>query len=198
MLKPNRIILKLIASNFFLNAGWGFIAPIFAIYITEQIKGGSLQTVGLAVAFFWMVKSVIQPFMAHKMDRVSGEDDDFSFLLKGMIIITIVPLFYIFSTAIWHIFILEAVRGIGMALVVPSWTGIFTRHIDKYWEAYTWSLQSTALGFAAAFAAAFGGMVAAFVGFKAIFVIVFLFGVLSTVALFFIKKEEKINGDENL
>ncbi len=191
MHKPNQLIIKLIASNFFLHAGWGFIGPVFAIFITDQVVGGSIQGVGAAVAIYWVVKSTIQPFLAQKMDRVSGEEDDLSYLIKGMIITTIVPFFYLFSTAIWHIFLLEAIRGVGMALVVPSWTGMFTRHIDKNWEAYTWSLQSTALGYAAAFAAAFGGMIAAFMGFKAIFLLVFLFGAASTATLFFIKR----NGD---
>ncbi len=193
MLKPNQLIIKLIASNFFLNAGWGFIGPVFAIFITDQVSGGSIQTVGLAVAIYWVVKSTIQPFLAQKMDKVKGDSDDLSYLAKGMVITTLVPLLYIFSTAVWHVFILEAIRGVGMALVVPSWNGMFTRHIDKNWEAYTWSLQSTALGFAAAFAAAFGGMIAAFIGFKAIFVLVFLFGAMSTATLFFIKSNGKDN-----
>ncbi len=189
MFKPNRLILKLIFSDFFLHGGWGIILPVFAVFIVDDISGGSLETVGVAVAVYWITKSVVQPFFAHHMDMVIGEEDDVSYLHRGMIITTLVPLFYILATSIWHVFLLEAIRGIGMAMVIPAWFGMFTRHIDKDWEAYTWSLQSTAIGFIYGFAALLGGIMAAAVGFKAIFFFVFLFKFIGTMALFSVKKE---------
>lgn len=172
MVRPNQLIIKLIFVSFFVNAGWGLIAPIYAIFVTEQIRGGSLEMVGLAVGAYWIIKSLIQPFLAYKMDVVKGEHDDMIFLLKGTIISTLVPLFYIFAFEIWHIFLLEAVRGIGFAMVQPTLSGIFTRHVDKNWEAYAWSLHSTGIGFAFGFSAIFGGVIASFLGFPFLFVLI--------------------------
>jgi MFS family permease len=190
MIKPNRLIVKIIIANFFIQAGWGLIAPIFAIFITNQIKGGSLELVGIAVGVHWIVKSVIQPFLAYRMDVVKGEHDDMRFLLKGTAIATVIPLMYLFASEIWHVIFLEAVRGVGLAMVIPTLSGILTRHVDKNWEVYTWSLQSTGVGLAAGLSAIFGGVVAALLGFKAVFIAVALINAASMAITYFAIKTD--------
>lgn len=185
----NKVIRTLILSDFLLHNGWGLIGPIFAIFITQQVKGGTLVAVGFIAATYWLVKSIAQPFIAHFLDITKGEKDDFKFLIYGMFLANLVPLGYIFATQLWHVFLLEVIRGICMACVIPSWLGIFTRHIDRGWEAFSWSLQSTGIGFAAAFAAAFGGILASFLGFKIVFFLVSVFGLLSSFCLLSIRNQ---------
>ncbi len=187
MNRLNKIIVKLIVSDFFLNSGWGLIAPIFAIFVTEQIEGGALQLVAFAAATFWIVKSTIQPFLANYLDLVKGEKDDFSFLVYGMYFSSFISLGYFFATQMWHIFLLEAMRGIAMACVVPAWHGIFTRHINKGWEAFSWSVQSTSLGFAWGFSAAFGGLIAGFLGFRYVFLLIFFFKLIAAFLMLMIR-----------
>lgn len=183
----NKVIKVLIASDFLLQSGWGLIGPIFAIFITKQIQGGSLEMVGFIAATYWVTKSIVQPFIAQFFDLKTGEKDDFKFLVGGMYLANLIPLGYIFSTQLWHIFGLEFIRGLAMACVVPSWSAIFTRHIEKGWEAFSWSLESTGIGFAAGFAAAFGGVLAAVLGFKTVFILVSIFGLISSSVLLMIR-----------
>ena len=185
----NKVSRILITSDFLLQSGWGLIGPIFAIFLTRQIQGGSLEMVGFVSATYWITKSIAQPFLARAFDLKKGEKDDFNFLIYGMFMANLIPLGYIFSTQPWHIFTLEFVRGLAMACVVPSWAGIFTRHIDKGWEAFSWSIESTSIGFAAGFAAAFGGVMASIFGFKAVFVIVSIFGLISSSVLLLIRRQ---------
>lgn len=184
----NRVIKILIASDFLLQAGWGLSGPIFAIFLTKQIQGGDLKMVGFIAATYWITKSIVQPFIAHYLDKNHGEKDDFKFLVIGMYVANLVPLGYIFSTQPWHIFTLEIIRALAMACVIPTWSGIFTRHINKGREAFSWSLESTGIGFAAGMAGAFGGIIASILGFKAVFVLVSLFGILSSSTLLLIRK----------
>ncbi len=190
MIKPNQLIIKLIATSFFVHAGWGLIAPIFALFITDQIKGGTIEMVGIAVGIHWIVKSAVQPFLAYKMDVVKGEHDDMAFLIKGTLIITLTPLIYIFVSEIWHVFFLEAIRGVGLAMVIPTLSGVITRHVDKDWEVYTWSLQSTGMGFAAGFAAIFGGVIAGFLGFQIVFILVSLISAMAMGLTYFAIKKD--------
>ncbi len=185
----NKIIKTLILSDFLLQSGWGLIGPIFAIFITQQIQGGNLAVVGLIAATYWFAKSAVQPFIAHFLDVKKGEKDDFKFLVFGLFLANLVPLGYIFVSQLWHIFFLEIIRGLCMACVVPSWAGIFTRHINKGWEAFSWSIESTGVGLAAAFAAAFGGILATFLGFKVVFVLVSFFGLMSSFLLLLIRNQ---------
>jgi len=187
MINLNRVIKTLILSDFLLQAGWGLTGPIFAIFLTRQIQGGDIRMVGFIAAAYWMTKSVIQPFIAHQLDKNHGEKDDFLFLLVGMYISNLVPLGYIFSSQPWHIYALEIIRGVAMACVIPTWSGIFTRHIDKGREAFSWSIESTGLGFAAGLAGAFGGILASTLGFQAVFVLVSFFGLLASSSLLLIR-----------
>ncbi len=184
----NKIIRVLISSDILLQSGWGLIGPIFAIFLTKQIQGGNLKMVGFVAATYWITKSIVQPFIAHHLDKNHGEKDDFSFLIFGMYAANLIPLGYIFSSQPWHIFVLEFIRGLAMACVVPTWSGIFTRHIDKGREAFSWSLESTGLGFAAGFAGAFGGILASLISFKVVFVLVSMFGLASSTLLLLIRQ----------
>jgi len=187
MVGINKVIRVLIASDFLLQSGWGLIGPIFAIFITQQVKGGNLAAVGFIAATYWVTKSIAQPFIAHFLDITKGEKDDFNFLVKGMFVANLIPLGYFFSTQIWQIFLLESIRGLAMACVVPTWSAIFTRHIDKGWEAFSWSIESTGIGFAAGFAGAIGGILASLLGFKVVFVLVSVFGLISSSVLLLIR-----------
>jgi len=188
MFNLSRVIKILIASDFLLQSGWGLSGPIFAIFLTKQIQGGDIKMVGFIAAAYWITKSIVQPFIATYLDKNHGEKDDFQFLVAGMFIANLAPLGYIFSTQPWHIFTLEIMRALAMACVIPTWSGIFTRHINKGREAFSWSLESTGIGFAAGLAGAFGGLIASALGFKAVFVLVSMFGLLSSAALLLIRK----------
>jgi len=183
----NKVIKILISTDILLQGGWGLIGPIFAIFLTKQLHGGSLEMVGFVAATYWITKSVVQPFIAHTLDVRDGERDDFKLLVVGMFLANLVPIGYFFSTQIWHIFLLECFRGLAMACVIPSWSGIFTRHIEKGWEAFSWSLESTGIGFAAGMSGAFGGILATAVGFKTVFILASIFGLTSSSLLFLIR-----------
>jgi len=185
----NKVIKILIFSDFFLQSGWGLIGPVFAIFITNQISGGTLETVGFVVSIYWIVKSFLQPSIAKYLDRNHGEIDDFRFLVIGMFVSNLIPLGYIYSTAPWHLYLLELIRGVAMACVVPTWYAIFTRHIDKGKEAFSWSIESTGIGIAAGVAAAAGGWTASVFGFKIMFLLTSIFGIISSALLLAIKKD---------
>lgn len=185
----NKVVKTLILADFFLQAGWGLIGPIFAVFIIKNIRGGSLAMIGFVAATYWIAKSISQPFIAYFFDLKKGEKDDFKFLIVGMYVANLIPLGYLFSSQIWQIFLLEFIRGLAMACVIPTWSGIFTRHIDKGWEAFSWSIESTAIGFAFGFAAAFGGVMATILGFKIVFVLVSIFGLTASSVLLLIRNQ---------
>jgi len=127
--------------------------------------------------------------LLEKEGNLEREKDDFKFLIIGMYVANLIPLGYIFSTQPWHIFTMEFIRGLAMACVIPTWSGIFTRHIDKGREAFSWSIESTGIGFAAGLAGAFGGILASIVGFKIVFALVSAFGLLSSSTLLLIRRQ---------
>ena len=56
----NKQLLLLILSDILILSSFGLIATIFAVFIKDNLIGGSLITAGLATTIFLAVKSVVQ------------------------------------------------------------------------------------------------------------------------------------------
>lgn len=189
----NKIIKTLISSNLLLNSGWGLLAPVFAIFVLENIAVGSAQQgakiVGFASLTYWALKSFLQIPIGKFLDKNHGERDDFWFVAVGIFFTGLTPFLLLLASQAWHIYAFEALHALGMAMVIPSWSAIFTRHIDKGKEAIEWGTNSTVLGLGAGIAGAVGGILAAIFGFKLIFVLVGSITIASSFFLLFIRKD---------
>jgi len=187
----NKIAKSLIASDFFLNLGWGLLSPIFAIFILENItKGDSIKAVevaGFAALSYWITKSLFEIPLGYFLDKTPGEKDDFWFMVAGTLITAIVPIGYLFSTTPLEIYVFQAIHALGMAMALPSWLAIFTRHIDNGKEAFEWSMETTSIGAGAGIAGGIGGIMAATFGFKMVFIFVSALTFISVLLLLFIK-----------
>lgn len=196
----NKIIKFLIVGDFFFNASLGLISPIFALFVVLKITNNDAATaakvVGLATFFLWFIKSLIQIPIGKFLDKNYGEKDDFWFMFIGSFIIGISPFGYLFSTEIWHIYSISILQSVGLAMLVPPWYAVFTRHIDKNKEASEWGIDSTALGIGIGVAGAIGGFLVAQYGFNIIFILSGALGMIATTSLLFIKKE--IYSGENI
>lgn len=186
-LRPiNKIIKVLILSDFIITSAFGFVAPIFALFITDKIQGGTIETVGFAAAFYWVVAVLTRIPIARFIDRTKSEKDDFYFMIFGSIIISVVPFLYLLSAKIWHIYLIQALYGLGYSLRMPGWFGMFTRHIDKGHEGYEWSADSVVAGVGAAITAALGGVLATRLGFEALFILIGAISIVGSAALIFL------------
>ncbi|KKS73988.1 MAG: hypothetical protein UV45_C0016G0010 [Candidatus Azambacteria bacterium GW2011_GWB1_42_72] len=162
-------------------SAFGLIGPIFAIFVTKQIAGATIATVGFAATLNLLTKAILQMPVARYIDRHKGEKDDFKFMVAGSTLVSVVPFIYLFVSMPWHLYLAQIVLGIGGALANPGWYAIFTRHIDRGREGTEWTLENIGVGLAAAGAAAVGGgVLAENFGFYNLFLIV---GVLSLVGL---------------
>jgi len=191
MLKAiNKVVKVLIFSDFFLNLGWGLISPIFAIFILENITKDPIEATtvaGFAALSYWITKSVLEIPIGRYLDKNDGERDDLVFMVAGTLITAIVPIGYLFSSEPWHIYFFQVIHAVGMAMSIPSWLAIFTRHIDKKKEAFEWSMETTSIGLGAGVAGGLGGVAVGMFGFDTIFIGVSLLTLLSALSLIFIK-----------
>ncbi len=188
----NKVVKVLILSDLFLLFGWGLVTPILAIFITESVKSGDAKVAGIATGIFWLGKSVIQIPIAHYLDKKRGEKDDYRAMIAGTILSGFVPLGFIFVSLPWHLYLLQGIYAMAMAFAVPSWSAIFTRHIDKGKEALTWGVESSSWGIGTGVAGIIGGLVANSFGFKPLFIGVCLFNFVAAALLFLIAKNASL------
>jgi MFS family permease len=198
-MKLAKIIKVFIISDFFLNLGWGLLSPIFALFILEKITlnnpAEAAEVAGFSALFYWVTKSLIEIPIGRFLDKRDGEKDDFWFMFFGILIVGAVPIGYLFSTSPWQIYLFQILHAVGMAMALPSWLAIFTRHIDKGKEAFEWSLETTSIGAGAGIAGGIGGIVAAAFGFKVLLISVSVFTMIAALLYLFIRKDVFVKRD---
>ncbi|MBM5789901.1 MFS transporter [Candidatus Parcubacteria bacterium] len=169
--KVNWVIKILIVSDFLIWSAQQLFAPVFALFIAGQIEGGSLETAGIAVAIYFVVRSIVEAPVGIWNDRTKAESDDLYTAFFGTMMTAFVMFGYTAMTQVWELYLGQALLGVGAAIAFPGWYSIFTRHIDKNKEAFEWSLFDTLLGLGMAGSAALGGLLATRYGFNTLFLL---------------------------
>lgn len=194
----NKIVFFLIKADFFFFSALGLIAPIFAVFLTENLKDGSIEVAGFAVAIYWITKSIFEIPIAKFLDRKKGERDDLMFLVIGYFIVGLIHFGYTQATLSWHIYILEFLYAISMAIAMPGWSAIFTRHIDKGKEGFDWSIEHVVYSVGTGIAGALSGILVTKYGFDAIFVIAGIIAIIGALVPLFVYKDVNVSGDHHV
>lgn len=186
--KFNAVISFIILSDFVLTASASLISPLFALFVTNQIAGGTAKVVGFSMAIYWICKSILQLPVARFLDRNHGEIDDYYFMIGGIFLGALIMSGYYFASEYWHVYILQGLLGLADAFLVPPFYAIFTRHVDKGSEGFEWSLRSSfSYGGGAALGGALSGILLAIVGFRNIFLLASVFYAVSALLLLLLR-----------
>lgn len=187
-MKINRIVKYLILADLAFWTGWGLVTPVFPIFIVERI-GGTALSVGIAVAVYWITKSLLEYPSGLFLDHRKGDGDDYLFLVCGALLASLIPAFYIYVKDIWNIYVLQFFYGVGMAASISGWRAIFTRNIDKGHEAADWSLDDAVLGFGTGVSGFVSGYLVYKFGFEPSFIIATALGLISVIFLLCLRKD---------
>lgn len=187
----SKIIKYMILSDLVFWSGWGLFNPIFAIFIVEKIQGGNAFVVGMAIAIYWIVKSLLRVPIGIFLDSLPGERDDYFFSVSGLFIVALIPFGYYFSTMPWHIYLLQAIHGVAMAVSLSGWHAVFTRHIDKGREATEWGIEATTYGFGIGISGVVGGWLVTKFGFEPVLIMVGIMGLIGATILLGLRNEIK-------
>lgn len=170
LMSVNRVIRFLALSDLLLWGGWGFIGPVFALFVVAQVEGANAATVGIAAGIYWILKALTQIPVASYIDHTPGEKDDFYGLVFSLILAGFAAVLFLVVESSLGLFLVTALQGIAFGVYTPSWLAIFSRHLDPEHNAFDWALDSTTVGFAYGGAGIVGGILAASFGFDAVFI----------------------------
>ena len=183
----NPVIRFLILSDTILVGSAGLLGPIFALFITDFIQGGNEEVAGIAAGIYLFSRSILQIPIAHLMDRIKGERDDFWFLVIFSALFSLVPLLYLVIDTPTELYIVQFILGFFTAFTYPAYMAIFTRHIDKNKEGTEWGVYFTLTDVTSAMLAVVGGYLAATAGFPILIITVVVLSVLGALLLVPIK-----------
>lgn len=187
----SRVIRFLILSDFFVFSATGLLSPIFAVFVTNQIIGGDLKVVGISSTIYLVFRAFFQLGFAKWIDKKPSEKYDFALFIVGAFVVSLTPLGYIFAKLPIHVYVLEALNGLGFSMTLPAWYAIFTRHIDKGKEGFEWSTSDTTIALGQAVAATIGGLLADKYGFNLVFIFTAVLSMMGAVFFIFIYRDLK-------
>lgn len=179
----NPVIRFLIISDTVFMGAAGLLGPVFALFIDGYIIGGNEAVAGLAAGIYLFTKSVLQIPIAHLIDRIRGEKDDFWLLVVFSILTSLIPLFYLVINTPLELYMVQFVLGFFTAFTFPTYMAIFTRHVDKRKEGTEWGLYFTLVDLTSAAFAALGGYVAVTSGFPVLIITVVMISVIGSLLL---------------
>lgn len=183
----NPVIRFLIISDTVLIGAAGLLGPIFAIFIEDFVQGGNAAVAGVAAGIYLFTKSILQIPIAHLIDRIRGERDDFWLMFIFSLVISLMPLLYIFVSTPLQLYIIQFFMGAFTAFTFPTYMAIFTRHIDPKKEGTEWGVYFTLTDLTSAGMAALGGYIAAVQGFYSLIILVVILSVIGTLLVWPIK-----------
>ncbi len=185
ILEMSKTLKLLILSDILVYGALGFVGPILSIFIDNNLTGGGIFTAGLASTVYLVTLSILQIIFSY----VFNPKDRLWMLWLGTGIIALVPIGYIFSTSIWHLFLAEFAYGIGAAFAYPSWSSLFTANLEKGKRGFQYSIYSSGLGIGTAITAAIGGFIAQTISFKFVFMLTSLLAIIGVLILFKLSKK---------
>lgn len=183
----NPVIRFLIISDTVIIGAAGLLGPIFAFFIEDFIVGGNEAVAGMAAGIYLLSRSMFQIPVAHLIDKIRGERDDFWFMFVFSIFIAVVPLLYIIIETPLQLYAVQFVLGSFTAFTYPAYMAIFTRHIDKDKEGTEWGIYFTLTDVTSAALAVIGGYLAVSAGFPVLIAVVVMLSLLGSLLLLPIK-----------
>lgn len=161
----NPVIRFLIISDTVLVGSAGLLGPIFALFIEDFIVGGNAAVAGIAASIYLFTKSILQIPVAHFIDRVRGEKDDFWLMFIFTVLIAFVPLLYLVIHTPFQLYLVQFCLGLFTSFTFPTYMALFSRHLDKAKEGTEWGIYFTLIDIMGASFAAIGGYIATNQGF---------------------------------
>jgi MFS family permease len=184
----NRTTILLVISDVSVLTGFGLVEPILAIFIKDNLVGGTIFAAGIASMIFILTKSIVQLPLSRVVDR-HPRSFRRKILIVGTFLEAAVPFIYIFAADVNLIYVAQVLQGLGSGLAYPAWVGIWSKSSDINHRSYDWSVYSTLTGVGTAIAALMGAEIAQVFGFAYTFILV---GAMSLFGCFILFKLEKM------
>lgn len=185
-IRVNRVVKFFILSDYFFWGGWGLLSPVFAVFVLQRIGAANVFTVGVAAAFYYLVKALSEVPISVYLDKHEGEQDDFYALIIGLFLGGLAPLLFLVVKSIPALFLVMVIQGLSFALYSSSWPAIFSRHLDKDHFSLEWTADHFGIDLISAVMAFLGGGIALLLGFNFILILTAVLSFVAATFLFFI------------
>ncbi len=179
----HKILKILITSSIFYNFTAGMLGPIYALFALQI--GGDILVASTAIAIYTAVIGALILIFGRFEDKL----DKKKVFIAGRAINVVGIAGYIFVSSPTDLFIVQGILGIAIAMMNPTFEALYSRGLRKGHEAFEWSVWEGSINLVVAAAAIIGGLVAATLGFKVLFIFMAVTALLGFVTATFLTKK---------
>lgn len=166
----NPLVKAYVISESFMWSAWNLIIPIFAVYITQEIAGGNVQSAAAGYSTY-LISRVVFELLCGQYLRGSTDRGKIIVAIFGMLLLSACYLGYAIAEDIPTLFAFYFLSGAGLGIAMPAKNALFSIHLDRNKEATEWSISDACQFLSMGLATALGGFVAFEFGFQPLFVL---------------------------
>lgn len=174
----NPFVKAYIISELFLWSAWSFVAPIFAIFVVNEITQATIETAALAYSIY-LISRVFFELISGKYLYKTSDRRKLLITIVGIFCLSIGYIGFSFSKTIIWLFSSYFILGIGLGIASPAKNAIFSMHLDKNKESTEWGLADASAFICMALATALGGFFVHQFGFRQLFILASIINLLS-------------------
>lgn len=171
-------------------AFWGadmFVGVVFALYITENIPGGSAIHVGLVFGLYRIIRSFTAIPIGRFLDQHKGHIDEYYTLMFAGLITGLAYVALFFSSELWHVYLGMCFIAFGHALDIGSWKILFYGNVPAATRGEVIGVYETFMQIIYALAIIVAGFVGEIFGFEWTLLFAGFITLLSSAILVFVR-----------
>ncbi|MBI4101343.1 MAG: MFS transporter [Candidatus Nealsonbacteria bacterium] len=174
----------LVSDGLVLLAG-AMLGPIYAVFVEEV--GGDILTAGISFAIFSLVMGTLILVFGKIEDAFLKEKE--LWIALGYFLMAVGFFSYLFVKSPYHLFLVQAILGLGGAIEAPAYSSVYSRHLDHKKSAFQWGAWDAIRNFAAAAGALAGAALTTVYGFNILFIIMGFLAIISGLVVYFSPRE---------
>lgn len=166
----NPFVKSFIISESFFWTSWSLFTPIFAIFATNKVSGGSIEVAASTFSSYFIAR-IISELLISKIVSKVAENKKISIIISGILLVSLSYLGFAFTNNVPFLYLFWILAGIGFGIATPPKLSLFSTHLDHNKETAEWSATDSINLTLMAFATMLGGFIANQYGFKPLFIL---------------------------
>lgn len=180
----NPAVRAFILSESLFWASWNLVVPLFAVFVVQDIAGGTVAQAATGLTVYLLVRMVVELVVSRKSGELSNAQRAVIDVL-GMVVVSIAYLIMATTPTFGAVLAFYALAGLGFGISSPVKYSLFSRSLEPQKEASVWGFYDVATLSSMAIATMLGGLIAQQYGFKVLFLLSAALNIIGAIPYFF-------------